>query len=41
MKTKYDFKSIFKNKLNSLVEKFHYNISEIDKTNIDIKKLKR
>ena len=41
MKTKYDFKSIFKNKLNSLFEKFHYNISEIDKTNIDIKKIKK
>ena len=40
MKTKYDFKSIFKNKLNSLFEKFHYNISEIDRTNIDIKKNK-
>ncbi len=41
MKTKYDFKSIFKNKLNSLLEKFHYNVSEIDSINIDIKKIKK
>lgn len=41
MKAKYDFKSIFKNKLNSIFEKFSLNVSEIDRINIDIKKIKK
>ena len=41
MKIKYDVKSIFLNSLNNLLEKLSLNISDIDRVNIEIKKIEK